>query len=243
MLSLWACSGKKQTGRENISRADTASVPDTGYTGIKKYYSNKILVKEVTFKNGVRDGEMKTYYKGGQLSQRFWYVNGLREDSAVEYFPGGQVFRTTPFKHDTADGIQKLYYSTGPLKAEIKFSKGKRYPALREYTDKGQVISGYPEIIYNITDNYNKTGKVTISLGLSDKSSRSKFYRGDFSNGLCDTTKFEAIKTVDGNAILELKKSGKSASGNVNIIAETITGLGNKYITSKRIELPYKDLK
>jgi hypothetical protein len=243
IILSFACSGKKQAKRKPASAADTISVPDTGYTGIKKYYSDDKLIKEITFKNGVREGEMKSFYQGGQLYQRFWYENGLREDSAVWYYLEGQVFRTTPFKHDTIDGIQKQFYRTGQLKAEIKYSKGLRLPFLKEYTVNGHLVTGYPEIVFDITDNYKSKGRVGISLALSNKAEKVTFYRGEFTNGLLDTTKCARIKSAGGKAILELRKSNSPGAGYVGVIAETPTDFGNKYITSKKIELPYKDLK
>ena len=68
---LGGCSGKKTTGKGQAADADTVAVPDTGYTGIKQYFSNERMLKEVTFRNGVRDGLMKTYYPGGQL---YWFT-------------------------------------------------------------------------------------------------------------------------------------------------------------------------
>ena len=41
-------------------------------------------------------------------------------------------------------------------------------------------------------------GLYRISLELSDKSTKVKYYRGDFSNGVFDTTHCETIKTVKG---------------------------------------------
>ncbi len=244
ILLCLACSGKKHAKNEPVASADTVSVPDTGYTGIKKFYSNDRLIKEISFKNGVREGEMKSFYQGGQLYQRLWYKNGLREDSVLWYYLEGQVFRTTPFKHDTIDGVQKQFYRTGQLKAEIKYSKGLRLPAIKEYTLNAKLVTGYPEIVYNITDNFKTTGKLSISLRLSNKTWKAKFYRGEFTIGLYDTTKCARIKSSDDRtAILELRKSNAPGADYVGVIAETVTDFGNKYITSKRIELPYKNLK
>ncbi len=51
------------------------------------------------------------------------------------------------------------------------------------------------------------------------------------------------INTVKGKASLLLRKSGEPGPASVSIIAEIVTPLGNKYLTSKKIELPYNDLK
>ena len=240
---LTGCTGQNSRKKETATAAETKSVPDTGYTGIKKYYSNDRLIKEITFKNGVREGEMKSYYQGGQLYQRFWYEKGLREDSAVWYFLEGQVFRTTPFRHDTIDGIQKQYYRNGKLRARIKYVKGLRSPFFEEYNNQGKVITGYPVIVAEIKDNYKTSGQVGIALSISNKSSKVTFYRGELTNGLFDTTKCARIKTVDGKAVIDMKKSSTPQKEFVNVVAEIITGFGNRYITSKKIDLPYKDLK
>ena len=67
------------------AKSGKSSESDSTFTAdsIVKYYSNNLLLKEVTFKNGERNGITKTYYQGGQLYQTFWYVNGLREDSVL----------------------------------------------------------------------------------------------------------------------------------------------------------------
>jgi hypothetical protein len=242
-LAMSACSGNTSRKKDVAAAADTTSVPDTGYTGIKKFYSNDRLIKEITFKNGVREGAMRSFYQGGQVYQWLWYENGHREDSVVWYYLEGQVFRTTPFKHDTVDGIQKQYYRNGKIRARIKFVRGLRSTSFEEYDDKGQLIKGYPDIVYSIKDNYKINGQVGISLGLSNNSSKVTFYKGELTNGLFDTANCVKIKTINGKATINLKKSDTPGSGYQGVVAEIITSFGNRYITGKRIELPYKDLK
>ena len=69
----FSCGGPKQSAPEAGASADTSSVADTGYTGIKQYFTGNTLIKEVTFKNGVRNGVMKSFYNGKQIRQTFWY--------------------------------------------------------------------------------------------------------------------------------------------------------------------------
>ena len=242
-LMFIGCSGNRSSKKEAASAIGTIQVPDTGYTGIKKYYSNDVLIKEVTFKNGVREGEMKSFYMGGQLYQSFWYENGLREDSAKWYYVEGPVFRSTPFRHDTIHGTQVQYYRNGRIKAKMTYIKGLRTPTLEEYTREGKLIDDYPDISYNFTDNYSSSGKVRLNLELTNKSEKVRFYRGDLTDGVFDTARYAIINTYNGKGSLDLKKSGTPQQPSAGVIAEIITGFGNKYFAYKKIDLPYKDLK
>lgn len=67
----------------------------------------------------------------------------------------GQLFRETPYKHDTIDGIQVQYYRGGQLGGEDWFQQRKRTPYLEEFSSNGKVFKDYPEIIVNVTDEYN----------------------------------------------------------------------------------------
>jgi hypothetical protein len=237
------CTGKGSLKKDDSSLSDTLTVPDTGYTGIKQYYSGDRIVKEVTFTNGIRQGEMKSFYQGGQVYQTYWYENGLREDSSKWYYLEGQLFRSTPYVHDTIHGIQKQYYRNGRIRAKLEYIKGLRTPFLEEYTKDGKLYTNYPQIVYTITDNYNTTGRVRINLDLSEKARKVNFYRGEFINGVFDTTKIKLINSVNGKAFVDLRKNGTPQEGQIGIIAKCLTNFGNNYLTYKKIDLPYPDLK
>jgi hypothetical protein len=240
---LPGCDGKKAPQKVAVAINDSVTVPDTGYTGIKQYMSGKYLVKEVTYKNGVKEGLMKSYYITGEVRHTFLYKSGLREDSSIWFYQEGQKFRVTPFRRDTVDGIQRQYYRTGRLKAKIGFSKGLRTTFFQEFTPEGKLVGGYPSLIVNTTDNYKTKGGYKIELALSDKSLNVRFWRGDFANGLFDTAHCEKLKTVKGTATLNLKKTTAKTPGYVGVIAEILTNFGNNYLVYKKIDLPYIDLK
>ena len=228
--------------KTNNTSHDTITVPDTGFTGIKQLMSEKKVVQEVTFKNGVKNGLTKSFYMDGRLRQTFWYENGLREDSAKWYHPDGRLFRSTPYKNDTIDGIQIQYYRNGRIKARLGYKKGYRTPELTEYSPDGKIVSGYPGIEVRIDDKYSTNGTFKITLQLTDKSEKVKFYRGEFTNGVFDTTQCRKINTIKGTGYLNLKKTGSQTSGYVGIIAQILTGFGNNHLEYKKIELPYNDL-
>lgn len=242
VIVISSCGGRNPDKRADRQKSDNVSVPDTGYTGVKKYYSGARLVKEVTFRNGIRNGETKTYYQGGQLYQRFWYENDLREDSAKWYYLEGQVFRSTPYRRDTIDGIQVQYYRSGRVKAKIGYKKGLRTTFFQEFTQDGRLVAGYPEIVASVDDEYSTKGLVRINLELSDKSEKVKFYRGELTDGVFDTARCKLLNTVNGKAAISLKKSKPPQPDYVGVVAEITTGFGNRYLTSKKVDLPYNDL-
>lgn len=243
LLFVVACGGGGNSNIDALAATDTTSVPDTGYTGIKQYFTGNTLIKEVTFKNGVREGLMRSFYNGQQVRQTFWYENGLREDSAKWYYTGGQVFRATPYKRDTINGIQQQYFKNGRIKAKLGFEKGMRTFFFEEYGVNGKLINNYPDIIINTRDDYKTNGTYKISIELSDKATKVNYYRGDFSTGIYDTSKVEAIKTINRVGNLTLRKASGPAKASVQILAEILTGYGNRYLLVKKIDLPYNDLK
>ena len=224
------------SGNENTSAADT------GFTGIKKYMSGGHISGETTFENGVKEGLAKTYYASGKLRGTLWYKNGLREDSAKWYFEEGQLFRVTPYIRDTVDGIQKQYFRNGKLKANIGYRKGLRTFEFEEFDMEGRKIGGYPSLVVNTKDEYNTEGIFTLSMELSDKSTKVKYFRGDFSTGVFDSTRSVKINTINGIGRLELKKTATPQEGSVDLLAAIITFYGNNYLVHKKIDLPYKDL-
>ncbi|MBI5010408.1 MAG: hypothetical protein HZB98_12335 [Bacteroidia bacterium] len=243
ILLISGCGGDGNSQAGSQAASDTVSVPDTGYTGIKQYFTGNTLIKEVTFKNGVREGLMKSFYNGKQVRQTFWYENGLREDSAKWYYPEGQVFRATPYDRDTINGIQQQYFKNGKVKARLEYKKGMRTFFLEEYTSDGKLIKDYPDMVVTINDEYKNSGTYKISIGLSNKATKVKYFRGDFSNGVYDTSKVDPIKTVNGVGNLTLRKASAPTKTSVEILAEVLSSYGNNYLLVKKIDLPYNDLK
>ena len=240
-LLIINCGRHRNTTSETVA-TDTLTVPDTGYTGIKQYFSGSNLVYEATLKNGVRHGLMRSFYAGGQVRVTYWYENGLREDSAKWYQPEGQLFRSTPYKNDTVHGTQIQYFRNGRVRAKLGFEKGLRTFFFEEYMQNGKLITNYPDVIVKTKDNYNANGTYNISLELSDPSTDVQYFYGDFSKGVYDTAAVAPIKIVNGVGNLTLKKSSSQTKPHIEILAAILTGYGNRYLLVKEIELPYNDL-
>ena len=242
LIFIPGCRGKGTAKNDALKGNDSITVGDTGFTGIKQYMSGSHLVMEQTFENGVKEGLMKSYYANGKLRRTFWYEKGLREDSAKWYYEEGQLFRSTPYKRDTVDGIQVQYFRNGRVKAKLGFKKGMRTLYFEEFNSDSKVVGGYPDLIVNIKDDYQARGIYRVSLKLSDNSTKVRYYRGDLSSGVFDTTLCIKIKTIDGIGNLDLKKTGTPKFDYVDVIAEILTNYGNNYLVHKKIDLPYSDL-
>jgi hypothetical protein len=242
VICVIGCNGKGTAKKEPSVAIDSSSVSDTGYTGIKQYMSGKNLVKQVTLKNGVREGLMKSFYQTGELRQTWIYKNGMREDSSIWYYQQGQPFRSTPYKNDTIDGIQRQYYRNGRLRAKIGYSKGLRTTFFQEFTLEGKLVQGYPDLEIKVTDEYKTKSLYRLSLGLTNKSINVRYYRGDISNSIFDTAHCKPIKSIMGIGTLELKKTGSPKPSTIGVIAEILTDFGNNYLVYKKVDLPYHDL-
>ncbi|MFN8239866.1 MAG: hypothetical protein U0X39_03835 [Bacteroidales bacterium] len=236
------CAGKGQKNEAASAEEQANSAPDTGFTGIKKFYSKDQLTYEATFKNGIRDGLMTTYYPSGKVRQTFQYTNGLREDTAIWYFEDGRIFRKTPFRGDSINGTQIQYYGSGRVRAKLEYVNGLRKPTLEEWDKDGGKITTYPDVVVKVNDQYAQAGVYTISLGVSKEKVKVNFYRGEFTDGLFAPKKLKKINTTDFTGSLQLTKSGKTQPSYVGIIAEISTALGNKLLVYKKVDLPYNDL-
>jgi hypothetical protein len=247
-ISLVGCLNKGGQKKNSESAADTTAVADTGFTGIKQYFSKNFLTYEAEFKNGIRHGVMKTYYQSGKLRQTFMYVNGLREDTAVWYHEDGVIFRKTAFKRDSMNGTQIQYYKSGKIRAKLEYVDGLRKPYLEEWKEDGRKITDYPTVVIKTKDEYSLNGTYSINLGLDKKDVKVTFYRGDYIDGLFVPGKLIKLnnkKSTDNEttASLQMVKGSGAGPGYVGIIAEINTTMGNKQLVYNKITLPYSDLK
>jgi len=236
------CQNRSAGGGLSSEDDTVGAVPDTGFTGIGVYHSGNLVSAEVTMKNGIRHGIMKTYYPSGKLRQTFWYENGVREDTAIWYHEDGVIFRKTPFRNDSINGIQIQYYRNGRVRAKLEFVDGLRTPYIEEFNSNGQLVTGYPQVVIRTQDDYNINGTFKIFVELDKKDVKANYYRGELVNNLFNPKECIKINDSETTGFLQLRKTGNSNPGYVGIIAEILTSLGNRKIVYKRIELPYSDL-
>ena len=121
------------------------------FTGIAKdYYEDKSLKAELTYTNGILEGEAKQYYQSGKLKSTAIFSNGLLNGQCIGYYESGNIEYEENYLDDELNGSVKDYYENGQLKAELNYKNGKLDGLEKEYHQNGQLY---------IEENY-KDGKL-----------------------------------------------------------------------------------
>ncbi|MCA1756796.1 MAG: hypothetical protein LC649_05010 [Bacteroidales bacterium] len=226
---------------QNQQATDTAV--SENYTGIKKYYAEGRLVKDITYSEGLKNGICNNYYDDGRLKRTIIYKNDLKVDTAKWYYPEGMVYRSTPYVNDMIHGVQTKYYKNGKKQAELPYNMGLRMPGLKEYYEDGRQVTGIPSITSDITDSrWEEEGILRVIVRLDNGSANVKFYRGALINGAFDKDQYQDITISSGMGFTEMKRSDTGGKGYVDIIAVYTTRFRNREIIANRIRLPYNNL-
>lgn len=244
LVATAGCGGTGSRKQKQVAAptVEESSIPDTGFTGVKKYPNSKgEIVREATFKNGVRHGETKIF-RNGVLYQTFQYENDILQDTNKWFYNTGELYRATPYVNDTIHGIQTQYYRTGNIRAKLGYEHGKRNDYIEEFYNDGRKYTNYPTIVAEVTDSYASNGTYRIELSLTDDKDV-LFYKGFLENNLLDTAMLEELKVTNKKATITLKKSGTATTDKMGIVARVLTPFGNRYIATKTLTLPYNDLR
>lgn len=237
VLILAGCLNKESDENREKKKAEKDNVE------VRKYYDNGKLVKEVTFKNNIRNGICRNYYDDGRLKRTIWYENGTREDTAKWYYREGMVYRATPYSNDKIHGIQTKYYKGGRVQATIPYKNGLRMQGLVEYLPDGRMVENYPSITSNIRDLTGTSQNVVrVFTRLSNESVNVKFYAGSLIDGTFNPEKCRDITTSSGMGYVELKPDNENGKGYIDIIALYSTRFRNTKIITTRINLPHNNL-
>jgi len=240
MVLASACGGR--TGGDGAGRKKEGQVADTGYTGVKNYIKDNIKLKEVYFRNGIREGMTRTFYKGGALEQEIPYSADKKNGEAKWFYPDGKLFRVTPYLNDTIHGDQVQYYKSGRVKARLSYVDGKRVPGIEEFMMNGEKVTDYPELRFRVNNRYEERGGYKVFIEFTDMAENVKFYRGDYVNGLVDMDSLALLLQTATTGYLDLQKTPGHKADSVVVIASYLTQFGNRLYYRLAIPLPYKDL-
>lgn len=242
LISLLAgCTGNGGGDAETSGKTGDDGVA-VKFTGVRPYYSEGRLDREIAYVEGKREGITKTYYASGRLKQTINYSNGRKNDIATWYYEDGKVFRTTPYLNDTIHGTQTQFYRSGRIKAKMSYVEGARIPDLEEFFDNGKQKVIRADIEIKTRDEYAERGIYKVFAELSNKTMSVVFYRGEFVNGAFHAGKAYSIPTSGGTGYIELTKAATDNKGYIGIIAEYTTDYGNKNYIYKKVPIPYRNV-
>ena len=135
------------------------------FTGIAKdYYEDKSLKAELTYTNGILEGEAKQYYQSGKLKSTAIFSNGLLNGQCIGYYESGNIEYEENYLDDELNGSVKDYYENGQLKAELNYKNGKLDGLEKEYHQNGQLYieENYKDGKLEVeSTNYDEKGNIT----------------------------------------------------------------------------------
>jgi len=135
------------------------------FTGIAKdYYEDKSLKAELTYTNGILEGEAKQYYQSGKLKSTAIFSNGLLNGQCIGYYESGNIEYEENYLDDELNGSVKDYYENGQLKAELNYKNGKLDGLEKEYHENGQLYieENYKDgKLEGESTNYDEKGNIT----------------------------------------------------------------------------------
>ena len=142
------------------------------FTGIAKdYYEDKSLKAELTYTNGILEGEAKQYYQSGKLKSTAIFSNGLLNGQCIGYYESGNIEYEENYLDDELNGSVKDYYEDGQLKAELNYKNGKLDGLEKEYHQNGQLYieENYKDgKLEGESTNYDENGNLTLKAIFKD---------------------------------------------------------------------------
>lgn len=150
---------------------------DNKITVRKSYYEDgRTLKKEITVKNGKKNGPAKEYYVTGELRTLVNYKDSKKQGETIWYYKNGKPYRVTPYVNGKMDGIRKKYYENGKLQAEIPYKNGELQEGTKEYKKDGNLITHDVEILFDTKDLLKYSNKYIVQTKLSKSYRKVKYY-------------------------------------------------------------------
>lgn len=102
-----------------------------------KYYhkASKVLMTSETYKNGKLQGLRTVYYPNSKVAEEMTYVNGLKEGNYKKLGQNGTIQEQSVFKNNEYEGDAVFYDADGAVASKGKFVKGKKAGMWQFYTN------------------------------------------------------------------------------------------------------------
>ena len=108
---------------------------------VKSWYPNGQLLFEGNYKDGEEDGLCQQWHENGQLKYEDNYKDGKPDGFYKGWYEDGQLRFEGNYKDGLEDGLAKYWFRNGQLKSEINHNDGKMNGFYKEWYENGQLKS------------------------------------------------------------------------------------------------------
>lgn len=105
---------------------------------VVSYFSNGTKGREMTYEQGLNQGEYNAYYENGQIERKHNYLDNNIHGKALKYYPDGTLKSETVYFHGYKQGVEKLFYKNGNLKEESTYRSSEPDGERHYYNEQGE---------------------------------------------------------------------------------------------------------
>ena len=105
--------------------------------------ADSLMVEEVNYLDGVKNGVMKKWFYDGTLSYEANYDKGKLNGWSKSYWKDGQIRSETFFTNGIVDGVQRQWYKSGQLFKELHYNMGKEEGMQKAWRENGAIYNNF----------------------------------------------------------------------------------------------------
>ena len=109
--------------------------------GKAKFYSDGMIIREEEYKNGMKNGELKSFHGNGVISSIENYQEGKLSGVSTKFYDNGKIFEDTTYANGKIDGQFARYFPDGNLMEECSYANGKKQGICITYNPDGSIKS------------------------------------------------------------------------------------------------------
>lgn len=206
------------------------------FTGIRKSYydkENKVLMAEVEYKDGTRDGVAVDYYENGQIRLSGGNLMGKKHGDFVYYHEDGRVYRKMSYDYGDLHGWDTLFYNSGKPKHAIPYDDGEVIEGTVEWDRRYQKVP-LPKVKLRELDRIDTEGKYFLFFKFDEDVKDARFFVANMGNGTASNPQysFEATAKLEGadEAMFAVPmQPGYEVIAKLVVRAEGVTKRGNPF--------------
>jgi antitoxin component YwqK of YwqJK toxin-antitoxin module len=138
---------------------------------VKNYYADGNLESVVPCKDGKLNGVAVWYYSHGKKCLEITYKDGLKNGEMTRFYRNGQKETVEYYKNDSLNETSLKYNEKGVLISEIAYRDGKKNGVIKQYYPDGSLFlrGNYVNDQYDGTWEYFDVEGFKVGEGLFDK--------------------------------------------------------------------------